>query len=631
MHGVVVARKPGGRAVLGGPLKASVVNDLTYSRPGGGASPRRCSLAALSLLILSLATPGYAQSDSKTVLVVYDGGREFAAIQLLDRGIEAALTEGWGSRVTVLREYMDLTRIHSPEYQPALKEFLRSKYSKDKPHVIIAIRGRSLDFLLSQSGDLFPGVPVVSSAMDIRQLQARTLPPHVTGRALRVTYWPTVELALQVQPGLEGLFIVLGASPNDRALEALVRDEFREHGSRVPCTYLAGHRTDELLDRLSRLPPRSAVLFVAFAQDGDGRAFLPSDALKMVSARANAPVYHNSEDVLDCGAVGGSLISFVEHGKAAGALASRVLRGEDPATIPIEASSARARTLDARVLERWGIPLEGVPSDCDIRNRPPKGWSWKEHWIPIAGTALLILAQAGLIAGLLAHRRRRRIAERDLEVSEASRLGAVLEERGRMARDMHDTLAQGFTGVIVQLEAAKTAMVHGAPTEADAHILRARDLAHQSLGEARRSLRALRPQALDKVDWWVALDALMKEMTAGSKLRAEFTTVGQPRGLAPSQEENLLRIHQEIVTNAIKHSRATSLVTTLSFEDKTVRLDVRDNGVGFDPAKGNDGLGLLGIRERVIQMNGEVSVESHVGIGTRVCIALPLLKAAGGA
>jgi protein-histidine pros-kinase len=115
----------------------------------------------------------------------------------------------------------------------------------------------------------------------------------------------------------------------------------------------------------------------------------------------------------------------------------------------------------------------------------------------------------------------------------------------------------------------------------------------------------------------------MKQMTAGTGLQAQFTTHGKPRALAPSSEENLLRIHVEILTNALKHSGAKVMKVSLSFEEDSVRLEVQDDGDGFDLAKKHDGLGLVGIRERVNQMHGELTVESRVGAGTRICVALP--------
>jgi signal transduction histidine kinase len=192
-----------------------------------------------------------------------------------------------------------------------------------------------------------------------------------------------------------------------------------------------------------------------------------------------------------------------------------------------------------------------------------------------------------------------------------------------MARDMHDTLAQGFTGVIVQLEAARQAAAHGAPADTDAHIHRAADLARRSLGEARRTIRALRPEALERGDLCVALDGQTRRTAEGTMLRAEFATVGRPRPLPRASEENLLRIHQEILTNALRHSGAEVVKATLAFEVDSVRLEVQDDGGGFDPSERHDGAGLQGMRERVRQMDGELTIASRIGIGTRISVVLP--------
>jgi signal transduction histidine kinase len=178
--------------------------------------------------------------------------------------------------------------------------------------------------------------------------------------------------------------------------------------------------------------------------------------------------------------------------------------------------------------------------------------------------------------------------------------------------------------VIVQLEAAKTAIAHGASTDTDAHVRRASELARQSLGEARRSIRALRPQALEEGgNLCLALEGMMKQMTAGTGLRTEFATHGVPRPLTSANEDNLLRIDQEVLTNALKHSAAKTIGATLSFEVGTVRLTLQDDGTGFDPMRKHEGLGLLGVRERAKQMKGDVALETRAGFGTRICVVLP--------
>ena len=173
------------------------------------------------------------------------------------------------------------------------------------------------------------------------------------------------------------------------------------------------------------------------------------------------------------------------------------------------------------------------------------------------------------------------IAVHEQELAEQHRQAAILNERTRMARDIHDTLAQGFTGVIVQLDAAVEALRDEEPEGAAKHIRRARELARESLSEARRSVHALRPQALEKAAFAEALKANIENTTAGTSLHASFQIRGEPCEFAPTVEENLLHIGQEALTNALKHARATKFQARLSFASDAVRLELRDNGDGF--------------------------------------------------
>ena len=211
------------------------------------------------------------------------------------------------------------------------------------------------------------------------------------------------------------------------------------------------------------------------------------------------------------------------------------------------------------------------------------------------------------------------LATHGAELAEQRRHAVVLEERTRMARDIHDTLAQGFTGVIIQLDTSVEALRDEEPEEAAKHIRRARELARESLTEARRSVHALRPQALETATLADALRAIITNTTAGTSLRTDFQLQGEPRELQPAVEENLLHIGQEALSNALKHARATKFQARLSFDSDEVRLELRDNGKGFvvDCANGG-GIGLIGMRERAEQIGATLAVTSKPGKGTKI-------------
>ena len=214
------------------------------------------------------------------------------------------------------------------------------------------------------------------------------------------------------------------------------------------------------------------------------------------------------------------------------------------------------------------------------------------------------------------------------EFAERSRQAAVLEERNRLARDIHDTLAQGFTGVIVQLEAVEDAIACCRRKEANAHLQRASELARRSLNEARRSVHALRPEALQGGNFWEALKGLIKNTTAGTALHTTFNLQGKMRHLPLVWQENLLHIGQEALTNALKYAHPRNFETRLTFNKKEVRLELRDDGDGFKIKERHDGFGLTGMRERADQMGGQLKITSARGKGTKVVISLPYIESA---
>lgn len=278
----------------------------------------------------------------------------------------------------------------------------------------------------------------------------------------------------------------------------------------------------------------------------------------------------------------------------------------------------------------------------DIRKGP--SFPWRDHVLALGVVTILVVPMlvAGQVEGVIGIRftRKREFRTEEIELAQAlahqamlaiqlmrlsnqSRQAAITAERNRMARDIHDTLAQGFTGVIVQLEAAADATSDGLVKEANEHIARASDLARGSLREARRSVQALRPEALEEKDLCGALEDLLKKMTTGTELRTEMALDGAPRPLPALWGENLLRVGQEVLTNSLRHASAKEFKARLSFNQDHLRLTLLDNGHGFDPAARHDGFGLRGIRERVEAMSGQLTIQSGRHQGTVISITLP--------
>jgi signal transduction histidine kinase len=206
-----------------------------------------------------------------------------------------------------------------------------------------------------------------------------------------------------------------------------------------------------------------------------------------------------------------------------------------------------------------------------------------------------------------------------------AQFAAVTAERGRMARDIHDTLAQGFVGIGIQLETAAKLQPTSAE-QAREHLDRARILVRSSLADARRTVWALRSETLEEHDLAGALDLVARQISGDHDVKVNVS--GPRRRLPADVENNLLRIGQEALANAARHAHADQISIDLRFGDGVVRLSVKDNGCGFDvehAAQAASGhFGLAGIRERVHNLGGELSLLSRPGQGSELVVEVPV-------
>jgi len=262
------------------------------------------------------------------------------------------------------------------------------------------------------------------------------------------------------------------------------------------------------------------------------------------------------------------------------------------------------------------------PADLAILNTP--SWWTVGHITYLLGLATAFL---GFTTGVITLRARRRLREQEqLRVMAETEFAAILSERNRLAREIHDTLAQGLTATSVQLRLARK-HAGSAGELLTRHLDAAQELVQGSLQEARNSIWNMRSQVLESGDLPSALNYILTQM-ADSELKTNFKVVGQARRLAPVVENDLLRIGQEAITNAAKHSGATQMSVTLEFAEKRFSLVVRDNGRGFDVANprksGGGGFGLVGMRERARELNGALDIRSARETGTEISLTIPL-------
>jgi len=223
----------------------------------------------------------------------------------------------------------------------------------------------------------------------------------------------------------------------------------------------------------------------------------------------------------------------------------------------------------------------------------------------------------GIVTSIVAEPKNQRFVE-------ALSSSAVIEERNRLAREIHDTLVQEFAGILLHLEAANGS---GEAVNQSVCFARVRELAKSGLEDARRMLLGLRPKSLEGADLSDALSQLAQRFSRDCGIHCTFNVSGRPHKLTEEIENELFRVAQEALCNVRKHSRAGSVSILLHYQESVLTLAVKDNGQGFarkQPQAGPNGFGLPAMRDRASRLGGRMDINSKQGTGTELRMSVPV-------
>ncbi len=202
----------------------------------------------------------------------------------------------------------------------------------------------------------------------------------------------------------------------------------------------------------------------------------------------------------------------------------------------------------------------------------------------------------------------------------AEREAGRLNERQRLARDIHDTLAQHFTSIIVHLAASRHSNFGTVQTQ----VQQAEDAAREGLDEIRRIVRDMQPEQIEKASLVEAVEKLAARWSAENSVQVKMKVTGAPRSLPSSAETALLRISQEAMHNINKHAQAKNVNITFSFMEDIFVMDIADDGLGFEPSKIGNGFGMKTMRDRTEELSGTLTIESERGTGTAIAVSIPI-------
>jgi len=346
----------------------------------------------------------------RRILLIQVTPRMAPALVAHEQAFTAMLKAAWPGPVTFHSEYLELMLFDQRDsFEEPLVGYLAAKYARTKPDLVAVTASTGLRFALRHRARLFAGVPIVFSAVDRGAAADIVLDDDVSGVWLSPDWRGTLDAARSLQPDLERVVVVTGASGIDRVWTASARAQLARLERPLPITYLDGLAIEALEQRLAALPARSAVLLGAFQRDGAGRTFVNTEVTARIAAVSAAPIYTMGEGSVGLGAVGGHTISFEAQGRRAAELAVRMLRGERP---PPEEADTNVFRFDARQLGRWGLDARRLPPGSVLLFAEPSLWQTYRGWVMAAGVVLAL--QTWLIIGLLASRSQRRRAQQAL-------------------------------------------------------------------------------------------------------------------------------------------------------------------------------------------------------------------------
>jgi PAS domain S-box-containing protein len=364
-----------------------------------------------------------ANAVPKRILVIHSFINAAPPFTTHSTAFETELTEKMGERVDLDEVSLDMARYPDIAMQEALVEYLQKRQMQWQPDLVVPIGSPAGIFVAQHRSRLYPEIPIIYTGMDQRRLPPDALADNAVFIGEDFDVGGFVEDILQVAPGTTNIAMVLGTSALERFWGDVFRQEFASFSNRVNFTWLNELSFDQMLDRVSKLPPRSFIFLALLMRDTTGVTHNGDEALKRIHAVANAPINSIFQNQLGLGIVGGRLYQAELEGIEAARTAIRILKGEPASDFPPKIIGPLPPRYDWRELQRWNIRTDLLPAGSTVLFHEQTVWQRYQHWF-IGGMSLCLL-QGVLIFILLVNRARRQGAEQLLRENR-NRLRAIL-------------------------------------------------------------------------------------------------------------------------------------------------------------------------------------------------------------
>jgi signal transduction histidine kinase len=572
------------------------------------------------ILPASAASAVSAEETPPRVLILYSYGPDTEPYAEYAAALRRHMARELDGRIEFFQASLETSRFPETDADASLAAYLETVLERRRVDLVISLGAAAAGFCKEHRESLLPETPLLVAAIASRAMPEGPPPRESGSIAVSVDVARVVEEILRLLPETRTLAMVLGSSALERFWVEQLQQDLAPFADRLELLWLHELSLPEMAERLARLPPDSAVFYGMLAVDAAGVPQGGYYALERLHEVSSAPIFGLFESQLGDGIVGGPLLSLREAGRRAGGAALRILTGADPASIREPPLEAELALYDFRELRRWRIPEARLRRGATVLYRPQSFWG--RYGTLLAVASLVVSAEALLIAALLAQRRRRRRVEEEARSLARRLLRAHEDERRRLALELHDDLSQRMARLAID-----TALLEkpreGGSTESTAREIR------QGLNRLSEDLHSLsyrlHPAALENLGLSDALGVECDLFSRREGIEVELVPPAAP--VDPPREAALclFRIAQEALTNIAHHARASHVVLAVSELDGGIEITVSDDGVGFEAshASSRPSLGLAGMRERALAVNGRVEIRSRRHHGTTVRAWVP--------
>jgi signal transduction histidine kinase len=614
---------------------------------------KRRILLMLALLAIGVALESGAIAEStRRVLVLYSYSRLVPVNLEVDRGLDTVLEREGIGPLSRFSEFLDSPEFHGEDDENLMATYLRGKYARRPPEVIVAMADDALSFLVRRRASLFSGVPIVHVLVSNSMLQSLgPIPADVVGVPNDYDFIGTIRQALLWHPRAHRLVIITGASWRDRKQENRLQRESAILGG-VTADFWSGQSMAVLQERLAVLGPDTIVFTTGFFQDGDGSQFVPRNAVGLIARGSSAPVYTPFELSIGTGVVGGKASDLLESGAQAGRTVKAILSGTAPSAILLPSNTPTRLHVDWRQVQRWGIDESAIPASTVVHFREPT--LWEAHQILVLVAISVFCIQMIMITSLYVERRRRSSAESATQVLNSQLSHAMrLAVAGELSASIAHEISQPLTAVQMNADAADLILQAQASPDEDligiVTSIRGDNMRASEVIRRLRTLLAKHEPERRPFDTRIAISevaAILRSEAERRKVTFNVPTPSPPATINGDQTQiqqvliNLVLNAMDAVSDVSEKRRFVQVLTRQ--DSSTIVITVRDYGHGistenlpkvfdsfFSTKHSGMGLGLAIARSIVENHRGRIWAENCQPYGAAFHVELPSTAGSG--